>query len=99
LQASEPQARKFVIEFTGGPLTDMPQRFDLSAVTTVSRGSVANASVLKILGTDRWRAEFDLAFAGQEPVDMRCFLRLGSTALSETWLYQHLPGNDGLQAR
>jgi glucans biosynthesis protein len=96
LQAKQPQGRKFVVEFAGGPLTDMAQRFDLAAVTTVSRGTVANAHVLKILGTDRWRAEFDLTFAGQEPVDMRCFLRLGATALSETWLYQYLPGHYGL---
>jgi glucan biosynthesis protein len=24
-------------------------------------------------------------------VDMRCYLRLGDTTLSETWLYQYLP--------
>jgi periplasmic glucans biosynthesis protein len=87
--------RKLVIELAGGPLTDMRQRFDVSAVVTASRGTVSNVHVLKILGTERWRAEFDLQVTGTAPVDLRCYLRLDRTTLSETWLYQYLPGNDG----
>jgi glucans biosynthesis protein len=37
-----------------------------------------------------WRAQFDLTVEGNEPVEMRCFLR-GATVLTETWLYQYLP--------
>ena len=95
IAASTRNARKFDIEFTGGPLTEMAQRFDITAVVTVSRGSVSNPRVLKILGTDRWRAEFDLQAPGEEPVDLRCYLRLGNTTLSETWLYQYLPKSYG----
>lgn len=88
---SDGKARKLDIEFTGGALAEMPQRFDLSAVVSASRGTVTSPRVLKILGTDLWRAEFDVQVAGQEPVDLRCFLRLGGQTLSETWLYQYLP--------
>ncbi|OBS08401.1 glucan biosynthesis protein [Acidihalobacter prosperus] len=91
----DPHGRKFVIEFTGGPLADMPQRFDIKPVVTASRGSVSNAFVLKILGTDLWRAQFDLHTEGAEPIDLRCYLRLGDSTLSETWLYQYWPGNNG----
>lgn len=93
------QGRKVDIELTGGPLAQLPQRFDLSAVVTTSRGTVNNPRVLKILGTDRWRAEFDLDAPGDAPVDLRCFLRLGETTLSETWLYQYLPRSDGFDCR
>jgi glucans biosynthesis protein len=69
----------------------MPQRFDVDAVITASRGTVSRPCALKVLGTDLWRAEFDLQVAGDAPVDLRCYLRLGTTTLSETWLYQYLP--------
>jgi glucan biosynthesis protein len=43
--------------------------------------------------THRWRIVFDLDPQGTLPVDMRAFLRRTSgEALTETWLYQHLPG-------
>jgi len=91
----DPHGRKFVIEFTGGPLEHMKQRFDIEPVVTVSRGQVHNRHVLKILGTDRWRAQFDLHVLGSDPVNLRCYLRLKHRTLSETWLYQYLPGNYG----
>ncbi|HYW02313.1 MAG TPA: glucan biosynthesis protein D [Gammaproteobacteria bacterium] len=91
----DPHGRKFVIEFAGGPLANMHQRFDIDAVVTASRGTVRNRHVLKILGTGRWRAQFDLHVTGTEPVNLRCYLRLGRRTLSETWLYQFFPGNYG----
>ena len=39
-----------------------------------------------------WRAQFDLTVEGTDPVEMRCFLRGGDKVLTETWLYQYLPG-------
>ena len=38
-----------------------------------------------------WRLFFDLKVDGTEPVDMRVFLKQGSTLLSETWLYLFEP--------
>jgi len=34
---------------------------------------------------------FDLTVDGQEPVDMRLYLRHAGQPLSETWLYQYHP--------
>jgi glucans biosynthesis protein len=83
--------RKFVIDFAGGPLTTMAQRFDIKPVVSHSRGRIDNAYVIKVVGTDRWRALFDLTTEGDGPVDLRCYLRLGDETLSETWIYQWLP--------
>jgi glucans biosynthesis protein len=37
-----------------------------------------------------WRAQFDFTAEGNEPVDMRLYLKTGDQTLSETWLYQLL---------
>lgn len=88
---SDSYKRKFVIDFAGGPLTAMVQRFDVTPVATASHGTVDNAYVIKVVGTNKWRALFDLSADGRDPVDLRCYLRLGEETLSETWIYQHLP--------
>ena len=82
---------KFVIDFQGGPLAAMAPRYDVKPVVTLSRGDVHRPYVVKVVGTDRWRGFFDIALADREPVDMRCYLRLGDETLSETWLYQFYP--------
>jgi glucans biosynthesis protein len=76
----------------------MRQRFDIEPVVTASRGSVSNKFVLKILGTNLWRAQFDLHSEGTAPINLRCYLKLGDKTLSETWLYQYLPGDYGFKA-
>jgi glucans biosynthesis protein len=82
---------KFVVDFTGGALTQMQQRFDVTPVTSTSRGKIDNGYVIKVVGTDRWRALFDLQLDGNAPVDLRLYLKLGNKTLSETWLYQYYP--------
>lgn len=82
---------KFVIDFTGGPLAAMAQRYDIEPVITLSRGVVENPYVIKVVGTPNWRAFFDAHLEGRDPVDMRCYLRLKDKTLSETWLYQFFP--------
>jgi glucans biosynthesis protein len=44
-----------------------------------------------VVGSDHWRALFDLAVDGDAPVDLRLYLKLGDETLSETWLYQYFP--------
>lgn len=83
--------KKFVIDFQGGPLSTMKARFDIEPVVTASRGDISNQFVIKVVGTDRWRAFFDIAVTDEAPVDLRCFLRLEDKTLSETWLYQYFP--------
>jgi glucans biosynthesis protein len=52
---------------------------------------VDGAYVIKVVGTDRWRALFDLKVADTQPVNLRLYLRLNGRTLSETWLYQYFP--------
>lgn len=82
---------KFVIDFSGGPLAELAQRFDVETVVTASRGEVVNPYALKVVGTPHWRGVFDLDLPGDEPVEIRCYLRLDGQPLTETWLYRFLP--------
>ena len=84
-------ARKFVIDFEGGPLADLKKLDQVEPVIDASRGRIDNAYALQIVGTRNWRAFFDLYVDGRSPVDLRCFLRLGERTLTETWLYQYIP--------
>lgn len=93
-QPRPPGVVKFVIDVEGGRLDNMEQRYDIEPVVSASRGRVENGYVIKVVGTPRWRMVFDLAEAGgagAAPVELRAFMRLGDTVLSETWLYQYLP--------
>lgn len=85
---------KFVIDFRGGPLAAMAPRYDVKPVVTLSRGEVHRPYVVKVVGTNRWRGFFDVSLAGKDPIDMRCYLRLGDETLSETWLYQFYPSRE-----
>lgn len=82
---------KFVIDFAGGPLAGMAPRYDIAPVVNLSRGKIVNPYVIKIVGTERWRAAFDVYAPGKEQIDLRCFLRLDNKTLTETWLYQYFP--------
>lgn len=82
---------KFVVDFTGGPLDSLKQRFDITPVIGTSRGKISNAYVIKVVGTGLWRALFDVQAEGSSPIDLRLYLKLDGKTLSETWLYQYFP--------
>jgi glucans biosynthesis protein len=81
-------ARKFAIDFEGGALARMAARYDITPVVTTA-GKATDAYVNKLVGTERWRALFDVPVTGTPPVDLRCYLKLGDKTLSETWIYQY----------
>ena len=83
--------RKFSVDFSGGALADMAQRFDIKPVVTSSSGPATGAYVNKVVGTNRWRALFDVPVEGKAPTNLRCYLKLGDKTLSETWIYQYFP--------
>jgi glucans biosynthesis protein len=82
-------ARKFAIDFEGGEIAAMAPRFDIKPVVTCSSGEATGGYVTKLVGTNRWRALFDVPVGGRSPAELRCFLRLGDKTLSETWIYQY----------
>jgi len=89
-------ARRFAIDFAGGPLENMPPDEDLEPVVTVADGRVQDFQVLALQPHVKgFRVLFDWypTSDSTEPVNIRCFLRrrADKQTLSETWLYQYFP--------
>lgn len=85
--------RKFMVEFNGPALENIPFGVKPEVVLSASRGvfSYVFAEAVPNEVPGHWRAQFDLTIDGTEPVEMRCFLRGGDAVLTETWLFQYLP--------
>jgi glucans biosynthesis protein len=83
--------RKFVIDFRGDSLDGLPADAEVETVVTVSSGEVLFPVAQRNPEIAGWRAFFDLKPADEGPVDLRCFLRRGSDALTETWSFQWTP--------
>ena len=86
--------RKFLVEFLGGPLEKIPFGVKPEAVLWASRGSFTDYRLTEAVPdgvAGHWRAQFDLAVEGEDPVEMRCFLRARDQVLTETWSYQYHP--------
>jgi glucans biosynthesis protein len=86
-----PGARKFVIDVEGPRLEGL-KRGDAVAEVGASRGRIENLDAYPVAGAARrWRMLFDVVTEGGEPVDLRAYLKGGTGALSETWIFQHRP--------
>jgi glucans biosynthesis protein len=84
-------ARRFVIDFV--PASPPESVEGMEAVVTVSSGAVHGARVVAYPAIGAYRAVFDFVPEAGKPVDMRCYLRRGSSgdALTETWTYSMPP--------
>jgi glucans biosynthesis protein len=84
---------RFVVDFSGGPLPMLAEKAQVEAVISPSRGELENVSTRPLPSLHGYRVTFDIKSIGEssDPVDLRMYLRLGSQALSETWLYQWSP--------
>lgn len=83
--------RKFVVDFAGGPLEELMRSEPVEPVISAPRAEVQGPYAIQVVDTKRWRAVFDVVNPQGDVVDLRLYLRLGETTLSETWLYQYLP--------
>ena len=86
--------RKFLVEFLGGPLKDIPMGVIPEAVISTSRGTIGSYKLTDAVPDDvpgHWRTQFDLSVDGEEPVELRLFLKAGDQVLTETWAYQYHP--------
>ncbi len=102
VQPNPRNLRKFVVDFAGGDLPLIPADAPVEPVITLSRGKVEPVTSLGGLvrvspflrplpEIGGWRCTFDLSWEGTEPIDIRLFLRLGPSTLTETWLYLWTP--------
>jgi len=65
-------------------LVPRPVKSKISAST----GQVQNVVAHKNPYTKGWRMSFELLPQGNDPSELRCFLKLGNDVLTETWSYQ-----------
>jgi glucans biosynthesis protein len=85
--------RKFMVEFRGGALSSLPFGVKPEPVLWSSRGEFSYIFTEAVPDNvpGHWRAQFDLAVTGKEPVEMRLFLKSANEVLSETWSYDYHP--------
>jgi periplasmic glucans biosynthesis protein len=89
---SRPGYRRIDIDFEGDALNGLTRGSGVEAVVTASDGSrIDQVAAYPVVGTPFWRVLFDIGGVEHGPVDLRAYLRQGSSALSETWVYQLFP--------
>ncbi len=80
--------RRFVVDFTGGPLARMQNRQPVRARLSAVHGEARAVSVRRLPDESGWRVAFNLAPDGSgRAADMRLSLWLHGHRLSETWNY------------
>ncbi len=82
---------KYAIDFQGGKLPQLQKRGDIELVLTSPSGKFERDVVYPVVDSKKWRVTFDFTPESATPVDLRLYLRKDGDALSETWLFQHLP--------
>ncbi len=91
-QARTYYSRRFVIDFQGGLLADLPTHAKVEAVVGLSNSNTELISARPLTPINGYRAMFDVVpDKTTQPIDMRLYLRLDGKPLTETWLYQWIP--------
>jgi glucans biosynthesis protein len=98
------KTKKFIIDFAGERLDSLPPDKPLTAVVTVDpRAKLIEQQLHKNSVTGGWRLVFQISFdepssiekvlpPGKRPaLELRAFLKLGDSALTETWSYAFQP--------
>ncbi len=80
-------ARFFVVEFDSPELNALSSDNSVEAVFSCQTGKIYNIKALKNSENNLWRAEFNLHPTDDQPCDLRGYLKLGDSALTETWTY------------
>jgi glucans biosynthesis protein len=88
-------AYRFVVDFDGDALRKLPAETVVRGVVTVgsgdSQGEVLEQQVQKNPTTGGWRLAFQARPAGDGPFELRAYLDLEGSALTETWTYLKEP--------
>lgn len=86
---TNPNLRKFVIDFEGGALGDMDPDAAVAPVITASAGEISNAVLHKINDAQtRWRLFFDVDGADHDLIELMAHIAGDGAKLSEVWLFQ-----------
>lgn len=80
--------RKFVVDFDGDILRNLPAEKEIEAVVSVNRAQIIHTTVSRIPANGAWRLVIDLVPDGEAPVELSGYLSLNGLRLSEIWTYQ-----------
>ncbi|ACT57919.1 glucan biosynthesis protein [Hirschia baltica] len=86
--------RKFVVDFEGGALENLPEGSDVKSVINISRGQLVHSSLSRIGDSNVWRLVLDARTDSDAPMELNAFLENGNERLSEIWLYQWRSGDE-----
>ncbi|TPW32519.1 glucan biosynthesis protein [Martelella alba] len=86
--------RKFVVDFAGGSLADLPAGTEVKAHVTATNAEIVHSTVSQVNGQGVWRLAIDLKPDGDKPVELVGSLNDGAQDLSEIWLYQWRVGDE-----
>ncbi len=81
-------ARKFVVDFAGDLLANLPEDAALAPVITLSAGEILAQSLERLDTPGVWRLVVDVTAPGEAVVELTAHLAGFGRKLSETWLYQ-----------
>lgn len=85
-------SRKFVVSFQGDIFLHLLHSSEPKPILWCSRGRFENIKSLPVADSKGdWMVQFDLVAEPGDPVELRLFLSVSDTAISETWVYQYLP--------
>ena len=93
---------RFVVDFEGEALRRLPADAVVEGVVTAGVGDPENPRAMRPVeileqqvihnpATGGWRLVFQIVAPGNDPVELRAFLRHGQNALSETWSSRLIP--------
>ncbi|MBC7138971.1 MAG: glucan biosynthesis protein G [Defluviimonas sp.] len=85
---AEPGTRKFVVDFEGGVLGQLPADAEVSAVVNVTGGEAVTTTLSKIDGTRIWRLVADVRGRPGSVTELVAHIAGYDRKLTEIWLYQ-----------
>lgn len=86
---TNPNLRKFVVDFEGGILGGLDPDADVSPIVTSSAGDVSGMVLHKIEDADnRWRLFFDVDGQDADLIELMAHVAGDGRKLSEVWLFQ-----------
>lgn len=85
---SDPNARKFVVDFAGGLLASLPYDAAVAPMVTVLGGEIAFQTLTKVDGSGDWRLVLDVTAPDGATVELTAHVAGYGRKLTELWLYQ-----------
>ena len=83
--------RKFVVDFKGGELDDLPAGTPVDVLATVGGGVLRGSVLSRVDANGVWRLVLDVETDGASPLELKAYLVGLGRKLTETWLYQWRP--------